>query len=157
MIWFLGICLIGFLIFYFPAFRRFSLYAIGTVCVIALLVYGYYRQKETAEKSLISSSQLTLSDVTLTTDFGYSISGEVQNNSRYALSAMTIKVTAFDCPTLVIDRSCRTIGEDEDVQVWTEVPPAQVRRFSGYVTLSNMPAIRGKFVWQFEVVGTKGH
>lgn len=155
MIWFLGICLIGFLIFYFPAFRRYSLYAIGVICVLAFAVYSYDNHKQAVAKSLISAGQLALSKVILTSNYGYDISGEVQNNSRYTLSDMTIEVTAFDCPGFVIDRSCRIVGDDRDVYVWVEVPPAQVRAFSGAVSLANMPAIQGHFLWQFSVVGTR--
>jgi hypothetical protein len=78
MIWFLSICLIGFLIFYFPAFRRYSLYAIGGICVLGFAIYSYDNHKQAVAKSLISAGQLALNKVILTSNYGYDISGEVQ-------------------------------------------------------------------------------
>jgi hypothetical protein len=76
--------------------------------------------------SLISPSELALSDVTLSHPVGQSlggwvIKGVIKNNSPHTVAGFWLKVTVRDCGSV-----CVTIGE-EIKRIVINVPPSQTR------------------------------
>jgi hypothetical protein len=62
------------------------------------------------------------------------------------LDRFTLKIEAQNCPE---GSQCVVIGEDEET-IWVEVPPNQMRTFSGLVSLRNMPELKG-WKWSYDV------
>jgi hypothetical protein len=161
MAWVFGIGFFILFLFLFPAFRKIALIAgaIIIVIIIILIVVNDYQQK--AAKSLIPISKIQVSNLTLRRDFGdsYVINGEIRNNSNSNLTGLVATVKAYDCPGFTIDSNCIIIGEDDHVNLLLlgNVPSNQVRAIDDtYVSFSNMPAVKGNFLWAYEIIGTEG-
>src|SRR5450830_312982 len=158
MVWLLGIVLFIVFWFIFPTFRILVLAVAG---IIVLFVVGFIvnsNHKESVQKSLIPISQVQLNDIRLTHDsYSYELKGEVKNSSAYKLLDIYIKVTAFDCPELSITPTCTTIGQDDNVGISLNIPPNQLRAINyAHVNFSDMPKIKGNFLWSYEITGTRG-
>lgn len=159
MVWILVIGIIGYLCYKFPGFRIFTI-VVGIIIVLgtAALIYGSDRNQQIA-KSLIPTDQVQLTNLRLNKGFSlYQLSGEVTNNSSHELTDITLAVTAYDCPSDIINSDCLTVGQDNNVSTYIDVPPNQVRALNDatYVNLDNMPPIKGTFLWSYKIIGTIG-
>jgi len=158
MVWILGIALFLLFWFIFPPFRKFALVAGGAIVVGILLILFITNEQEQSAKTLIPINQVQLNNLRLGKQYSsQELTGEVKNNSGHQLFDVYLKVTAFDCPGSSITSSCTAIGEDDHVDISVNVPPNQVRAINyAYVYLSNMPQVRGTFLWSYEITGTRG-
>ncbi len=157
MAWLIGIGIIAFLCYKFPTFRVIIL-VVGGIAVlgIAWLLYSDNHQQQVA-KTLIPINQIQLTNVRLGQGNFRELSGEARNNSSYELTGINLVVKAFDCPTDSITADCVTIGQDNNVSIYIDVPPNQVRGISSaYVSLNDMPPIKGRFLWSYDITGTTG-
>ena len=160
--WVVAFGIVAYFMYKSPKFRKY--FAIGLGCLIAAsltiggTVWYFSNLKENKEKSLINVDQLELTDLTLGQQYSsWGITGKIKNNSSYILEYLILKVTAYDCPTDVIDVNCEIVGEDDGVHLSVTVPPGQLRKIgSGYVSFFNMPTVKNKFVWSYEVLEIKG-
>lgn len=158
MIWLLGIGLFIVFWFVFPPFRKFALVVGGLIVLVIVGFIVYSNHEESVSKSLIQPSQIQLINLRLGQQYSsYQLSGEVKNNSTHTLFDVYLKVTAYDCPTSEITPSCTTIGQDNNVNISVNVPSNQVRAIDyAYVSLYQMPQVKGTFLWAYEITGTRG-
>ena len=137
-------CLIAF--FQFPAFRKF----IGLLVVLAVLAVVVNSAKQDQKKTLIKADQIELTDLRLSSgSYSSTLSGKLKNNSPYKLQFLSVEVTAYDCPTDILDDKCVAIGQST-VTDWVEVPPNQLRTFSGSALFHNMPTPK-VFKWTYTI------
>lgn len=162
MVW---IIVIGILLFFglkYPVFGKSTLLIIAVLVlgVILLIVISTYsgEQRLAASKSLIPLNQVTITNLRLSRGYAYQLSGEVRNNSNHTLLDITLAVKAYDCPGYTISSDCTTIGEDDNVSAYVDIPPNQVRALNSatYVQLNNMPPVQGNFLWTYDLTGTMG-
>jgi hypothetical protein len=116
------------------------------------------RQAEQARlaEQLIKPSEVELADLTLQDAVGTrrALAGRVKNLSTAStLAAVSLRLTAYDCPGDEITNSCDIIGQ-ADVTASVRIPPGQVRSFAQYVNFSNMPRPRN-FRWSHEVTSVR--
>ena len=159
MLWILVIGILIFLGFKYPAFGIFSLVCIGIIILVFVIIISSSNHKQEIAKSLISIDQIQLTNLTLNkSSMSYQLSGQVKNNSNYELEDITLAVTAYDCPTNTITSDCITIGQDNNVSTYVNIPSNQVRALNDvtYVNLDNMPPVKGMFLWSYKIVGTIG-
>jgi hypothetical protein len=112
------------------------------------------RQAERAKlaEELIKPSDVELADLTLRDGVGTrkAFAGRIKNlSTAYTLSAVSLRLTAYDCPGEEIGTMCDIIGQ-ADVTASVRVPPGQVRSFEQYVSFSNMPQPRN-FKWSYDL------
>jgi hypothetical protein len=159
MAWVIGIGILIFLCIKFPNFRKFTIgIAILIVLVIAWFIFSSQHNEEVA-KTLISKDQIEINNLRLGQQYSssYQLTGEAKNNSSHELTGITFTVKAFDCPSNVITSDCTVIGQDNNVYVYIDIPSNQVRQIdSAYVSLSNMPQVKGQFLWSYEISGITG-
>jgi hypothetical protein len=152
MAWLIGLGIVAFLCYAFPTFRVIIL-VIGGIAVLGIswLLYDSNQQQQVA-KTLIPSNQIELINLKLGS---YRITGEVKNNSQHTLTGVDLLVKAYDCPSSAITTECITIGEDK-VSFFATVPPSQLRAVDSSVYWSNLPSIKGVFLWSYDVTDTTG-
>ena len=163
MLWIIGIGILVFLGLAYPAFGKFALIA-GGILALVFVIFIVWTLSESSHqqqvaKSLISPDQISITNLRLSKGFSlYQLSGEVTNNSSHELTDLTFAVKAYDCPGNTITSDCQTVGEDDNVSTYIDVPPGQVRSLNNvaYVNLDNMPPIKGTFLWSYNIVGTMG-
>lgn len=137
----------------FPAFRILVLSLLIVAGVGGYLLYEYNQNQEKRKLSAIAPSELEMSDITLIYDYGYKFTATVKNNSRYyAIQSIAVIISAFDCPLGdPLDWAhCDAIGQD-DLSMYSPIPIGQVRRINGGVTFRDMPPIKRRFVWSYQV------
>jgi hypothetical protein len=148
--WLTALIAVAVFVWLLIAFPRFRIIALLVIAGLALSVFLMVRSEQISKQkshALISVSQLNLKDVTLRPSYTlWEVTGTVTNNSSYTLRDFRMKVTIRDCP----DESCVVIGEEE-VFLWVEVPPAQMRSFKGEVFLDHMPRPK-KMSWSYQIV-----
>jgi len=134
-----------------PTFRGVMLLAGAGVGLAIFLYTSNQNEREAKSLAMIQPQQLTFNNVTLGKDYGsWKVVGTVQNNSQHELSGFDLRVFVQDCPE---GSSCMTIGQD-DASIFSRVPPGQLRKFDGYVSLSNMPTAK-KMVWNYLLLRVK--
>ena len=116
------------------------------------------RQAERARlaEELIKPAEVQLTDLTLRDGVGTRrvFAGRVKNlSTAYTLSAVSLRLTAYDCPGQEISKTCDIIGQ-ADVTAAVRVPPGQARSFEQYVSFVNMPPPRN-FKWSYELDGVQ--
>jgi hypothetical protein len=159
MVWLLAIALLVVFWFVFPPFRKFVLVVGGFLVLLMAGTLLYYNHEESVSRSLIPASNVELTEMRLHSDSSssYELLGEVRNTSEHELTGVLLKVTAYDCPGPSITSSCTTIGEDNSVSIYVDVPTNQVRTIDmTYVFLPSMPAPKGTFLWSYKIIGTQG-
>jgi len=159
MEWIIGIGLFVFLMAQYPKFRKVVLVGGVALVAIGVLYAGKAKVQEKIQEDLVPFDQVSIEELKLRRgDYSSDdLFGEVSNNSEYDLTGIYISVKAYDCPEKSITADCRVIGEDANVKLSVNVPPRQSRAIrETSVYLGNMPAIRGNFLWTFDIIGTKG-
>ena len=127
---------------------------------------------EVSHRTLIRADEIEIRDLSLSESYsGFTLTGSVKNlNGSYTLTGLTLSVKFYDCPVENNATSkqgtesrpaeewvgCETIA-DEDVSFYAlSVPPGQVRGFDEHIYVSDLPKIKGSFLWFFEISATKG-
>jgi hypothetical protein len=108
---------------------------------------------EAKSHSLISPSELALSDITLRypdsdSAGGWEVKGTMKNNSLRTVAGFWLKVTIRDC-----DTDCVTIGE-EIKRIVVNIPPSQTRIVDEGDLFSSKMFIPKKVEWSYEIVQT---
>jgi hypothetical protein len=107
--------------------------------------------REARSHSLISPSELVLSDATLSRSLAsWELKGLIKNNSTHTVPALWLKVTVRDCPS---DSACVTIGE-EIKRIVINISPAQTRIIDEGDLFSEEMFIPKKLQWSYEIVQT---
>jgi hypothetical protein len=109
--------------------------------------------RESKSYSLISPSELALSDVTLSQPpsrslGAWEVKGAVKNNSPRTVTALWLKVIVRDCPD---GSPCATIGEAIR-RIVINVPPSQIRIIDEGDLFPNEMLIPEKLEWSYEIV-----
>jgi hypothetical protein len=104
----------------------------------------------------IKQEEVKLEDVQLsrTVFGGYSLSGNVVNDSNGRLAVINFRITLQDCQ----DSNCRIVGQ-EDTSASVNVPPRQLRAFGSVaMRFSGLPAlepVKRRF-WSYTVTSMRG-
>jgi hypothetical protein len=124
----------------------------------ALLYYIDFQQRRENEAASIriSPNEIELTEVKFSDPFAQSssneITGRVRNYSnRYELDTLYLKVQLVDTYE---DRS-KIIGDDE-VSLWVDVPPQQVRNFKVHPNFGTLKSPKGKWNWSCSISLIKG-
>jgi len=157
--WFLGIGAFLLFIWGMVKFPKFRWGMLATIAIISISIWLYTeREKELTSQSRlkIKRDELALSDVRLHNDYGnsFTIAGKIKNLSHnHTLKKFGIRVELFDClkKEKAKKQNCEIIGQDAET-VYVSIPPNQVRQFDEYLHFSDLPAVDGKFVWDFDVI-----
>jgi len=109
--------------------------------------------RESKSYSLISPSELALSDVTLSQPpsrslGAWEVKGVVKNNSPRTVTGVWLKVTIRDCP---IASPCATIGEAIK-RIVIDVPPSQTRKIDEGDLFPREMFVPEKLEWSSEIV-----
>ena len=142
-------------------FPRYFGYA-ALACAAVVIVAGYliyldnerssksYRDKLKISKSLISASNLEISDLQMNLSNGYGqINGTILNKSSHVLDSVTLLVTVRDCKE-PWQKNCNTIGQNAGTAYGLNVPSMQKRAFSLGVSFSNFPTVK-EWGWQYSI------
>jgi hypothetical protein len=129
--------------------------------VIAGVVLYFYAQNEAKReaqrqavaRSLITRSDLAITDLRVNSEYGSSeLTGVIRNNSKYAVGDITLTFEAFDCPTDVLDARCLSIGKDDNIFLFQDIPGNSARSFESTFNLGNPAPAKGFYK---TVVGVK--
>jgi hypothetical protein len=155
MAWLAGIVVLLLLVFS-ASFRKVAGIAVPAVALIVGIFILNQRQSEKEARERIPANELELTDMVLTTEYGsHKIVGRIRNRSpQYTLTAIGLTVTLEDCENDSPHRSCATIGEDKDHNYSVDIPPDQVRDFSGYIYPGDTKP-KGKLVWHYSISYTE--
>lgn len=158
MAWIFALGLILILVFV-PSSRMFFLVLLGLIILLMVGLFVSNNYEEGVKKSLIPLTDVQFNDLRLLHGgVGYELGGEVKNNSSHNLWDVYLKITAYDCPEKNITQDCVAVGEDDNIDIAINIPPNQVRAMSNaYVSLYNLPNIKGQFLWKYEITGTRGN
>ena len=170
MIWIIAIGILLFLGLMYPHFGKVALMGVGAVILLIVIAIGWMyvssSNEQKAAESLISPAQLELINLELfrpTSSGGYppppgwNLTGEIKNNSNHTLTFAEVAITAFDCPEDTLTPQCETIGESDVYLGISDVPPHQRRSITNVtVYFNDMPAIKGNFLWSYEITETRG-
>ena len=161
--WVIGLGILAYFLSKFSKFRKYFLITIVGIVGLGIIASGLYwgitYLIERNAKSMISADQVEMTELKLWAQYAssWSISGKIKNNSAHILDGLTMKITAYDCPTNLVTPECETIGEDPEVYVSVTVPSGQVRQLDrGYISLNNMPTVKNTFLWTYELTEIKG-
>jgi hypothetical protein len=153
MVWIIGLGIFAFLFFRFPAFRALSLLGGGILVLFIIWAINSSNEHRRFEKSLIKANEVQIANLRLTNGH---MSGIVRNNSKYELSDVSLDVKAYDCQGLTITSDCEIIAEEKSFAFYLLVPPGQVRSLERDIYFTNMPPIKGHFLWNYTIVETEG-
>lgn len=136
---------------YFPKFRR----TLGVTLVVLMGAIGVIIWQDIQEHDLeferISLEQAKLSGMQVHAGLNtrsFVVGGRIQNVAQhYTIFAMMFQATIKDCEGEV----CKIVGQ-EKVMVPMKVPPDQSRDFSVTIPFSGIPKVKGKAVWEYEVL-----
>lgn len=136
---------------YFPKFRR----TLGVTLVVLMGAIGVIIWQDIQEHDLeferISLEQAKLSGMQVHAGLNtrsFVVGGRIQNvANHYTIFAMMFQATIKDCEGEV----CKIVGQ-EKVMVPMKVPPDQSRDFSVTIPFSGIPKVKGKAVWEYEVL-----
>jgi len=157
MIWIIVIGLLILLWYKIPQFKKILGGLLIIIVVGLLLIWASDSHSESVAKSLIPFNQVQINGIRLINNYGsYHAYGEVKNLSKYELTGLTLMIKAYDCPSMNITADCEVIGQDGNVSPFINIPSGQTRSFDAYVSLANMPEVRGNFVWSYDIIGTRG-
>jgi hypothetical protein len=139
----------------FRGFRR------GVVAFLLLAIAGggawylYDQQEKQRLRTLITASQLEFRDIRMdNSGYARSVTGALKNNNPiHTLAAVKLTYFAMDCTRSEpsAPERCEVIGQETQTE-YVHVPPGQVREFRGRVYFANMPPVRGRMVWDYDVV-----
>ncbi|WP_112323458.1 hypothetical protein [Oceanibium sediminis] len=134
--------------------------ALGVVALFgslaAYLFFGDYGTPAN-QGQRISVDELVLEDVTFVQDNRFDrLQGRVTNTSEaYRLRDFDVAVRLFDCPLPDAERSaCNVVGEETGI-ARADVPAGQTRPFDAVLGLSQLPALKGVLVWDYEITSTR--
>ena len=152
------------LAFVSPSFRKVALALIGLLAAAVFFIYLYEKDSEAKSKALenlIPHNQVVFSNVNVS-DNGYgsqTISGDVRNDSNHDISDMMLSYEIFDCPSeqSPVNR-CLSVGKDDDIYLYNEVPSHSARSFEEHLNLINVAQPNGfrKTIYRLKAVTAKG-
>ena len=140
----------------FPAFRKLTLIVVIVGAIGIFILLGYFheqeeegkRKRETA-KHLVAPTSLEFQDMRLGKEYGsdYRLTGRVRNNSQYAITAVTVKVTISDCDS---SGHCDVMG-DKQQECYLRIPPGQVRDLDETLFMDHGTEIRNTMQWNYSI------
>lgn len=158
MEWLFALGAVALLVWLAVKFRGFRLGILGLLMLIVAgggVWYLYHQMEEQRLRTLISPQQLEFRDFTMeTAGYTRAVTGTLKNNSPlYTLRTVTLAYRVQDCPRdeQAPRSQCETVGQ-ETRTAYVSVPPGQIREFRSSVSFPNMPPIKGRIVWNFDVV-----
>ena len=136
---------------YFPKFRR----TLGVTLVVLMGAIGVIIWQDIQEQGLeferISLEQAKLSHMQVHTGLNtrsFVVGGRIQNVAPYyTIFAVMLQATIKDCE----GETCKIVGQ-EKTMVPMEVPPDQSRDFSVTIPFYGVPKVKGKAVWEYEIL-----
>ncbi len=136
---------------YFPKFRR----TLGVTLVVLMGAIGVIIWQDILERESeferIPLKQAQLSQMQVRAGLNtrsFVVGGRIQNVSQhYTIFSMMLQATIKDCD----GETCKIVGQ-EKTMVPMEVPPDQSRDFSVTIPFYGVPKVKGKAVWEYEIL-----
>jgi hypothetical protein len=152
MIWIAAILLVLLFLYAIPAYREHVGGLVLGTSVILISFYFYDKQQRKAAEHVVPLSDIEISDISL---YGplhpFLMNSTLQNNSGHVVETVDLSVLGYDCPGSFKELDhCELIGETL-VTLEGPIPPGSVGHYNASVNFDRMPAIKGKFVWQYEI------
>jgi hypothetical protein len=129
--------------------------AIAGVVIAAGLGWYFF---STSSETVTASRRITIEDLRIDqlqldqTVRGATLRGRVENLSETGrLREMTIEVRLFDCPDTTTGLEECAIIADGSAIARVDVPPGQLRAFSGYYVFPDRPAVTGDPRWDSRI------
>ncbi len=165
-LWFIVILIFAWMLFRIQTPKELVL---GVVVIAAIVAAGFglhlwNAQRELVdERHILGSQEYSMTDLSVTSGSWdkYGIPKQPQTwqltamfknlSKQYTITSIEFKVVANDCQNpkdTPIDHNCKAIGED-NVSIWVNVPPGQIRMIKTTVSFTNLPEITGKISWDF--------
>ena len=165
-LWFIVIPIFAWILFRLQTPKELVL---GVVVIAAIVAAGiglhlWNAQRELVdERHILGSQEYSMTDLSVTSGSWdkhgipkqpqtWQLTAMFKNMSNeYTINSIEFKVVANDCQDRndpMIDHTCKTVGED-NVSIWVNVPPGQVRMIKTTVSFANLPKITGKLSWGF--------
>ncbi len=165
-LWFIVIPIFAWILFRIQTPKELVL---GVVVIAAIVAAGiglhlWNAQRELVdERHILGSQEYSMTDLSVTSGSWdkhgipkqpqtWQLTAMFKNLSKqHTITSIEFTIMANDCQDPkdpLIDPICETIGED-DVSIWVNVPPGQVRVIETTVSFTNMPKITGKLSWDF--------
>jgi hypothetical protein len=140
----------------FPAFRKLTLVAVavGTVGVVLFLAYYHEQEEEKvrnreAAKHLVAPKSLDFEDMRLGKGYGdnFHLTGRVNNNSQFTITAITVKVSISDCDS---SGHCDVVGDKQE-ESYLRIPPGQARDLNENLFMDQGTEIRNTMQWNYSI------
>jgi len=133
--------------------------AVAGLVIAAGLGWYFY---STSSETVTASRRITVEDLRIDqlqldqTVRGATLRGRVENLSQTGrLREMTIEVRLFDCPDATTDLAQCAIIADGSAIARVDVPPGQLRAFSGYYVFPDRPDVTGESRWESRVIAVR--
>ena len=154
MAWIVGIIILILLVVS-AGFRKFAGTLVAIAVIAGFLYYQYEKREEKLSMQRIPISEITFQDVILKPSYSsYELVGRITNNSKlYSINEVQLKLTFRDC--VKNDESKCVIFAEENEHIYINIPPKQARDFKEGIYLYSDLKVKGKLVWDYQVVYTK--
>ena len=130
-----------------PAFRRLAGVLVVIAGAIIAMVVLRSNADEERRRTAIKPSEILFENLRLGGSGGfYRLTGTIRNGSQHTLDSLDLKIVVEDCNLT----TCDTIGESRRYLL-ASVPPNQIRSIDESINFANMPAVRNRFAWRYEV------
>jgi hypothetical protein len=140
----------------FPAFRKLTLIIVVVGAIAFFLLLGYFHEQEEegarkreAAKHLVAPTSLEFQDMRLEKEYGsdYRLTGRVKNNSRYTVTAISVRVSISDCDS---SGHCDVVGDKEE-ECYLRIPPEQARDVNETLFMDHGTEIRNTMQWNYTI------
>jgi len=140
-------------------FPRLAFALLGVLIAVAVIIVQLNSKYDERSDSLISNTEVELSQVTLTSGYGgsYDMKGILRNHSlASSIVELVVEIEVLDCPTQGnTDRvDCNELGRTT-TRITSDVPPGHNKEFN-----TNLPIdasnVSGYLTWDYQISSVVG-
>ena len=135
-------------------FPRLAFALLGVLIAVAVITVQLNSKYDERSDSLISNSEVELSQVTLTSGYGgsYDMKGILRNRSlASSIVEVVVQIELLDCPTQgKTDRGdCNELGRTT-TRITSDVSPGHNQGFNINVSI-HVPKVSGYLTWDYQI------
>ena len=140
-------------------FPRLAFALLGALAVVAVITVQLNSKNDERSDSLISNSEVELSQVTLTSAYAgsYDMKGILRNRSlTSSIVEVVLEIEMLDCPTQgKTDRAlCNELGWTT-ARITSDVPPGHNQEFNTNLSI-HATVISGYLIWDYQISNVIG-
>ena len=140
-------------------FPRLAFALLGVLIVVAVITMQLNSKNDERSDSLISNSEVELSQVTLTSGYGgsYDMKGILRNRSlASSIVEGVVHIEMLDCPTQSkTDRvDCNELGRTT-ARITSDVPPGHNQEFNTNLSI-HATEVSGYLTWDYQISNVIG-